>query len=314
MDNTLNEYIAAYISARVRRGELEPITVRNISNHLYGFARSFGRRPVGQLGPKAVERYIERMETAGLAKSTQAARLSSLRTFARWCVLERIVDRDWMLAAPRVRRPRQVPRDMESVHVTAIIAAARTDRERLIAWLWWGCALRCIEVSRLHVDDYDPVTHTFHVTGKAGHERVVPVPGPVVAAMSEYLSDAGHGSGHLIRRETDRGGPVSAERISGIGRRLVADAGVKVRNYDGRSAHGIRAAAASDMYDACGDPLTVQEYLGHANLQTTSVYLRRRKVEAVRAAQNARCLDEAEVVPFNRRSAHAPPTSRRDAA
>lgn len=289
--NTLDAVVVAYIGARVRRGELEPITVRNIRNHLFGFADSFGQRPVTQLGPKAVERYIEQMETRGLAKATQAGRLSSLRVFARWCVLERIVERDWTLAAPRIRRPRQIPRDMETAHVDLILGAARTSRERLIAWLWWGCALRCVEVARLHVDDYDPVTRTLHVTGKFGHERTVPAPGPVVSAMRTYLIEAGHGGGRLIRRETD-GGALSAERISGIGRRLVRDAGVKVRNYDGRSAHGIRAASASDLYDACGDVLVVQEYLGHANLQTTSIYLRRRKLEAVREAQEARRLTE----------------------
>lgn len=291
--NTLDPLVGAYLAARRRRGELEPITMRGYRNHLYSFAESYGRRPVEQLGPRAVERYVEQMEAKGLAKSTQAAHLSTLRNFARWCVLERHVERDWTLAAPKIRRPRQVPRDMEAAHVEAILAVCRDSRERLIAWLWWGCALRCVEVTRLQVDDYDPVTRTIHVVGKARHERIVPVPAPVRSAMLTYLDGAGHSTGHLIRRQTDGGGPVSPERISGIGQRLVRDAGIKVRRYDGRSAHGIRAAAASDLYDACGDPLTVQEYLGHQNLQVTSIYLRRRKVEAVRAAQDARGLDAA---------------------
>lgn len=291
MTHTLDPLVVAYLAARQRRGELEAITIRGYRNHLFTFSASYGRRPLSQLGPRAVERYVEQLTTAGLAKSTQSQHLSTLRGFARWCVLERHVDRDWTLAAPRIRRPRQVPRDMETPHVEAIIKAARDSRERLIAWLWWGCALRCVEVARLQVDDYDPVSRLLHVTGKAKHERVVPVPAPVRSAMLAYLGDAGHTTGHLVRRLTDGGGPVSPERISGIGQRLVRDAGVKVRRYDGRSAHGIRAAAASDLYDACADPLTVQEFLGHQNLQVTSIYLRRRKVEAVREAQDARHLD-----------------------
>lgn len=287
---TLTPHVLAYIGGRQRRGELQPITVRSVRNHLMKFSASYGKRPLTQLSPKAVERYIEQMRHRDYAPGTIAAHLSSMRTFARWCVLERIVDRDWMLAAPKVRRPRQVPRDMENEHFYLALGAARTPRERLIAWLWFGCGLRCVEVSRLHVDDYDPVTHYLFVTGKAGHERHVPAPTVVVAAMQTYLAEAGHASGHLIRRETDGGGPVSPERISGIGQRLCRDAGIKVRPYDGRSAHGFRAAAVSDLIDHGGDILTGMEFMGHANLQTMHVYLRRGKLAKVAAAQDARNL------------------------
>jgi len=38
---------------------------------------------------------------------------------------------------------------------------------------------------------------------------------------------------------------------------------------DGASAHALRATAASDVLDACGDLRVVQEMLGHQNLATT---------------------------------------------
>lgn len=47
------------------------------------------------------------------------------------------------------------------------------------------------------------------------------------------------------------------------------------------------------LYDKCQDPQVVQEFLGHANLATTSIYLRRRGLEKVRDAQSLRFLDEA---------------------
>lgn len=285
---TLSPLVLAYVGGRLRRGDLAPITARSVRHHLMRFSASFGRRPLDQLGPRSIERFIEEMEALGLAKSTQAAHLSSLRGFARWCVIDGRVPRDWTISAPRIRRPRQIPRDMTNDHALAVIGQARTDRERLIAWLMFGCGLRCVEVSRLQVDDYDPVTSLLHVTGKAGHQRHVPVPEPVYAAWSAYL--ANHGTGHLLRRETDGGGPVSPERISGIVRRLVADAGVKVRRYDGRSAHGLRAAAASDLYDVTHDARVVQQFLGHSSIATVSVYLRRAETDAVRAGQEARAL------------------------
>ena len=285
---TLTIHIQTYVGGRLRRGDIAPITATSYRNHLHHFAEYWGRRPLDQLSPKAVERYIEQMESEGFAKSTQTAHLSTLRGFARWMVLEDIIKRDFTLAAPRIRRPRSVPRDMVGDHFYAILGACRDDRERLIVWLMYGCGLRCVEVARLHVEDFDRSTGLLHVTGKAGHQRAVPVPDPVRAAMSSYLEVAGHGLGALIRSHNDPNAPIGANRISNIVQRLTRDSGVKVRNYDGRSAHGLRAAAASDLYDVCHDPTIVQEFLGHANLQNVQVYLRRTKVERVAEAQSAR--------------------------
>lgn len=286
--SSLTLHIQSYVGGRLRRGDIAQITATGYRNHLHHFATFWGRRPVDQLSPKAVERYIEHMEADGLAKSTQTAHLSTLRGFARWMVLEDIISRDFTLAAPRIRRPRSVPRDMIADHFYAILAVCRDDRERLIVWLMYGCGLRCVEVSRLQVDDYDRATGLLHVIGKAGHQRPVPVPDPVRHAIDAYLASAEHGLGWLIRSHNDPHAPIGANRISNIVQRLTRDSGVKVRNYDGRSAHGLRAAAASDLYDACHDPTVVQEFLGHANLQNVQVYLRRTKVERVAEAQRAR--------------------------
>ncbi len=286
---TLTKPIIRYLGERQRRGEIAQITVRTIRNHLFHFGVVHGNRPLTQLSPTTVERWIEVMTADGLAPGTQAARLSSLRTFARWCVTHGVTKTDWTLNAPKVRRPRRAPRDMVNAHVDLILAEARDPRERLLCWLMFGGGLRCVEVSRLNCDDYDPTTHLLFVTGKGGHQRQVPLPPVVVAAMRSYLASAGHSSGPMVRvHEGAR--RLGAERISEIVGRLVRVSGVKVRAYDGRSAHGLRAAAASDLFDACGNPLIVQAFLGHANLQTTSIYLRRAGTDKVRDAQLLRPL------------------------
>lgn len=296
MASTLGPHVLRYVGERKRRGEIQPNTARNIRNHLIDFADSFGKRPLNQLSYKAVERWLEQMHRDGLAESTKALRLSSLRNFARWCVLNDVVAKDWTLLAPKVRRPRVVPRDMTNEHVALILAEAATERELLIAWLMFGCGLRCIEVHRLDVEDLDRLTKQLHVIGKARHERDVPVPPPVLRAWDDYLAVSGHTTGPLIRHHNglDRLGP---ERISGLIGRLCRESGVKVRRYDGRSAHGIRAAAASDLFDACLDPSVVQEFLGHASLAAGRPYLRRASTSRVRDAQAHRPL-EAVVTAF----------------
>lgn len=290
---TLTPLVLRYVGGRQGTGEISRLTARNVRNHLLGFAASFGNRPLDQLGHRAVERWVTEMQAAGLAKSTQASRLSSLRCFARWCVIAGHVDRDWTLGAARIRRPRRVPRDMTADHVAAMLGACRTERERLIVWLMFGCGLRCVEVHRLDVEDLDPITGALHLVGKASHERAVPLPAPVAAAWDAYLAVAAHGSGALVRSELDPARRLGPERISGIVGRIARDSGVKVRRFDGRGAHGLRACAASDLYDACQDPHIVQAFLGHASMATTSIYMRRASLGAMADAQEHRAWPEA---------------------
>ena len=289
---TLHPHVLKYVGDRIQRGEITATTARNIRNHLWQFATSFGDRPLDQLGQAALDRWMVSMRRQQLADSTIALRISSVRTFARWCVQRRIVAVDWTTQAPKIRRTRQVPRDLTNDHFWLILDHATTDRTRLLVWLMFGCGLRCIEISRLHVDDYDPVTGLLHVTGKAGHHRHVPVPDPVVRAMHTYLAPR-HSTGPLVRVE-DGTRALGHARISALVGNTIRAAGIKLRNYDGRSAHGLRAAAASDLLDhADGDLRVAQQFLGHANLATTSIYLRRAHTERVRDAQNARMLRRA---------------------
>lgn len=289
---TFGPLIRQYVGERLRRGEITPLTARNVRNHLYAFDASYGRRPLDQLSHKAVERWIEDMHRRHLAPGTQNARLSSLRCFARWCAVNKHVGFDWTLNAPKVRRPRAQARDVTNEHFHLVLAQARSARERLIVWLMFDAGLRCIEISRLTCEDVERDTCQVFVTGKANHQRYVPVSAKVMSAIDDYLDEVGHGpgshrTGPLVRRE-DTAGALGPERISGIVGHLFKLSGVKARPYDGRSAHGLRAAAATDLYEACRDPRTVQEFLGHADMQNLNRYISRATVEKVREAQRMR--------------------------
>jgi site-specific recombinase XerD len=68
---------------------------------------------------------------------------------------------------------------MTNAHVELVLRDAADERERLICWLMFGAGLRCVEVSRLMMDDYEPAGAILFVVGKGGHQRFVPI-GPEV--------------------------------------------------------------------------------------------------------------------------------------
>lgn len=283
-ETELGRLAVRYVSDRQKAGQITRLTAEANYRHLRSFVESFGHRPLTQLGHAAVQRWLEGMEKHGYAAATRSVHLSTLRGFAKWCVLHRHAKTDWTIHAPKIRRSRQVPRDLTTDHFDTLVAAAPDLRSVAVIWLMFGSGLRCVEVSRLQVDDLDRASGFLFVTGKGGHQGFVPCPPPVVEAIDAYLNEGGWHTGQMIRPASGANRPLSPSRVSHIACDLMSSAGVKIRRGDGRSAHGLRAAAASELYDSCRDPRIVQQFLRHQHLQTTSVYLRRAEQEQVRLA------------------------------
>lgn len=65
-------------------------------------------------------------------------------------------------------------------------------------------------------------------------------------------------------------------------------AGIKDHRWDGVSAHALRHTAASDVLERSNNLQAVQEMLGHADLATTSIYLRRVAAGRLREAMEGR--------------------------
>lgn len=275
-----------YVSDRRKRGEICKATAQNITSHLASFLPAHGDRPLDQLGRATMERWLERMEADGVAQSTRSVRLSSVRAFAEWCVLNRHVQRDWTVGTARIRRSRQVSRDLTAAHFAGILETVAGDsRLTVMVWLMFGSGLRCVEVSRLSMDDIDRVQRFLFVTGKGGHQRHAPMPEPVLSAVDRYVQWS---RGPLVRPVDAQSRHLAPSTISHAVSKAIDEAGLKIRRYDGRSAHGLRAAAASDLYDLCSDPRLVQHFLGHRNIATVQPYLRRAEDEQVRAAVERR--------------------------
>ena len=283
---TLDSHIDAYLRDRVRLHRIKPTTAVDLSYTLRGFSRSFGNRPVRQLGTPAVEDWLASI--GHLSVSTRRNYLSRVRDFTRWLVRRGTIRRDPCGDLEPIRKPRTLPRAIDHASVARLLLALPDNRARAVVWLMVGCGLRCIEVARLAVGDYDPRAGTITVRGKFDHERLLPVPVLVAAALDTYLTEQGSRPGPLIRNVDQPWKGLSPKTISGYLRGWMRAAGVKSTALDGIGAHALRHTAASDVLDRGADLRIVQQMLGHANVATTSIYLRRVKLEPMRDAMEGR--------------------------
>ena len=173
---------------------------------------------------------------------------------------------------PRPRLPRSVPRALPEHALSQVWAVLPDQRARCIVALMLGAGLRCGEVARLDMADYDEARQVIHVTGKAGHQRMVPLSEWVALEVARHLN--GRANGPVIGLH-----PNTVSQYVGHWFRW---AGVKTKPRDGKSAHALRHTAATAHYGAVRDIKATQQFLGHARMATTAIYVATDVSDAVR--------------------------------
>lgn len=273
-DLKLSDAIARYVTARVQLGEWMPRTASTQRRTLQRFAQDMprNRKMVGQVRRQDVEAWLADQD---VSPNAIRAYLSNLRTFFRWCAEHGHLVKDPTVG---IRGPRKVatpPRNLTHDQVGAVLEVA-DDRTRLICLLGVQEGLRISEIVGLDVADVDPAGTVTVRRGKGGRSRIVPLSDETRQAIDTYLAQAPAAMSDPLIRPLD-----GARRRLAVdtARGLVTDtmwvAGVKT-GPGVISTHSLRHTMANDVLDSGADLRDVQELLGHASLQTTAIYARRR--------------------------------------
>ena len=112
--------------------------------------------------------------------------------------------------------------------------------------------------------------------GKGAKDRYVPLPESTYALLRRYWTT--HRNKRLIFPAVGRGGvngptselPMSIEGVQGALRRAKVVAGI---NKKGVSVHTLRHSYATHLLEAGVNLRVIQKNLGHANIETTMIYL-----------------------------------------
>lgn len=276
-----------WVDGRRARGEITASSRVDLLSRLTALTQAHGDRPASELDRATILRWQAAIGHHSAA--TRRSYLSAVKTFCKWLVIEGHIPADPTIGLARVKEPRRIPRALPTIAVARTLAVCKDNRSRAIIWLEVGCGLRCVEVANLDVDDYDPVALTLHIRGKAGHERVVPVPTEARPHLDAYLDEVGWMAGPLIQGQRHAAGKrIGRARVSTIVGELMTEAGVHRAPRDGRTAHALRHTCASDILDTSHDLRLVQGILGHANIATTERYLRRADLGKMREAMEGR--------------------------
>ena len=290
----LGDY-GAYL--RVEKG-LRPLTWEAYDGDLKTFAEFLeGRKTVLAMAAREdVAAFLEHLRTHGIDSRSAARKLSCLRGFYKWLLLDRRIHHDPTVNIESPKAWKVLPKSLAEPEVTEMLeraalaashpqARATALRDRAILELLYGGGLRVSEVTALSTGDLAMDLGRVLVRGKGDKERIVPLGRTALEALQEYMRE---GRPHLERIGSRKKTAAARNDIHGQGARgqgrtklFLSLRGMPltrqwvwhlVKMAGGASPHMLRHSCATHMVEHGADLRSVQTMLGHADISTTQVY------------------------------------------
>ena len=224
-----------------------------------------------------IARYFARLREQGVAASTSARQLVSLKVLYRFLREEGVLTDDPTEHISPPQKKHVLPDVLSLEEVERLLAAPDRDtplgrRDAAMLEIFYCAGLRVSEMVDLNLGDVHASTGFIMVRGKGGKERLVPV-GEVAAERIEDYLLAG-------RPQLARGRQAAAVFINRSARRLSRQALWKiVKKYVQRvavfktvSPHTLRHSFATHLLAGGADLRSLQHMLGHADISTTQIY------------------------------------------
>lgn len=228
------------------------------------------------LKPADFRAWMAKRNADGLAKTSMARALSSLRGFFAFLQRRGLAENPAIAQMRGPRLPRSVPKPLSVPDTEAVLDMAGEiarqpwvqKRDVALVTLIYGCGLRSAEALGLTRGDV-PLGDTLRVRGKGNKDRILPVLPVVRQAVNSYVEALPHPGGADDPLFLGvRGGALDARQLRG----LMQQTRILLGLPDTASPHALRHSFATHLLAGGGDLRAIQELLGHASLSTTQRY------------------------------------------
>lgn len=222
----------------------------------------------------------------GIETAARARKLSALKSFYKYLTVRtKQIDVNPVadLEYPKLRK--SLPRYLTLDQSAALLKAAsgpNQKRDYAILMIFLNCGIRRSELVGLNLNDV--YEDRLRVIGKGNKERFVYFGTACKKAIDDYLPERNKkvlsdNRALFGSRDNNR---ISVSAVHRMVKKYLLIAGLDAENF---SAHKLRHTAATMMLSGGVDVKTVQEVLGHENLNTTQIYTHIENTELKIAAE-----------------------------
>ena len=222
----------------------------------------------------------------GISASSRARKLSAIKSFFKYLTVRTkqlqenpVADLEY----PKLRKslPKYLTLEQSSALLQAV-SGQNEKRDYAILMLFLNCGIRRSELVGLNLTDV--YEDRIRVVGKGNKERFVYFGASCRKAIDAYLEERQKLvlSDNRALFGSRNGNRISTDAVHRLVKKALMQAGLDSTQF---SAHKLRHTAATMMLSGGVDVKTVQEVLGHENLNTTQIYTHIENTELKIAAE-----------------------------
>ena len=270
--------IDQFISFIQNEKRFSQLTVSAYSHDLEQFsdyiANEYEETDLAKVTAVMVKSYVVKLKEKGLANRSINRKISTLRTYYKYCLREGEIEKTPMTGIKALKQPKPIVKFVTESDINKVSFPETDDfttrRDQLLFELLYQTGMRQAELRTLRDGDVDKSGLVLKVHGKRNKDRLIPLSHQMIAMIGKYQQ---------LRDATFE---VKADRL------LLNDKGEETTPYfiynkvhqmlngvttlKQKSPHVLRHTFATHLLDKGADLRVIQELLGHEDLSTTQIY------------------------------------------
>ena len=272
----INEFLN-YLKFERNRSDL---TIKNYGEDLRAFEEFYGnldsRLSWESVDSDVIRDWMESMMDKGNNATSMNRRLSALRSFYRFALARKLVDKDPVHGVTGPKKGRPLPQFLKENEMDRLLdAESWTEsfedvRDRMVIMTFYETGIRLSELIGLDDCMVDFSNRQLKVTGKRNKQRVIPFGEELLVTLRNYMR----------RRDKEVNRQSEALFVSAKGRRMTSSQVreavrknlSKVCTLKKRTPHVLRHTFATAMLNNKAGIESVKKLLGHESLSTTETY------------------------------------------
>jgi len=189
-----------------------------------------------------------------------------------------------VLTLPKINRPNKLPVVLSMEEMKQLLNTPVLIREKIMFGLTYDTGMRISELVSLQIRDVDLHRNVIHIRqSKNKKDRYVPISSHAVRGIAKHIS-INNPKVYLFENLNRPGMPISKTRVRFLLKEALNMADIKKP----ASMHTLRHTYATHQLESGQNIMVLKDLLGHANIQTTLIYLH---IAQVDSEKRLGCLD-----------------------
>lgn len=270
---------------RIERSYSEHTTNSYINDifEFVNYVKRMGFYNICKLRPNVARYYLTYLNEKKYEATSVARKLSSLRSFYRFMIIEGYTDVNIFTEVSAPKKPKRLPEQVFPQEIEDMFQSIDTNtvigrRNYALLEVLYGTGIRVSELCGLRLKDIDFYNNTITVFGKGSKERMIPIYEGLIDTLKDYINYSREEL--LLKNKDENKGKIDklflnfkGGELTVRGVRVILD---EITNHTSEKfkihPHMLRHSFATHLLNNGADLRSVQELLGHVNLSTTQIY------------------------------------------